>query len=234
MTEPSIASCIVCPALRAGRPPRTPNNPPVCGGCRERVRGDLLWLPDAYAVLPLQFPPNGSASERVSGSREAPLPIRVDPLDLDLPARQANPTAAARLHPEDQIGHLSVATTLDSWVRDWRAVRDMRELGPEPTVPNLVAWLANRLDWALDNHPAADEFADEITSLARVLRRTNGTDKLVHRLSAPCPTCELVELFREDGADYVECRNCHRLWTEDEYHRLCVILAVEAKARVST
>lgn len=220
--------CIVC--LVYGRDPRPPMTMPVCDSCRERIRRELVELPDAYARLSL-LPGQAQPGERVSGSREAPLPLAVEPLDLTMPARLPNPTAAARRFPNDQSGRLSVASVLDSWVRDWREVRVMRESAPEPTVPVLVGWLNARLDWALDHYAAVDEFAAEVSDLVRTLRRMTGTDRLVHRLSAPCPTCDLTELHREDGASFVECRHCRRLWTEEEYHRLCVIAAAEAKVR---
>ena len=60
--------------------------------------------------------PSGTISKlgsgpRVSGSREAPLPLRVDPLDLMMPAR----VAAVHDVLGDQIGQISVASALEIW-----------------------------------------------------------------------------------------------------------------------
>jgi Zn ribbon nucleic-acid-binding protein len=70
-------------------------------------------------------------------------------------------------------------------------------------------------------------------SLARRVEVAAGSDRLVHRLSAPCPQCEvrgLVELSltRDDGADHVSCRICGSSWPEDDYRRLTLVLASEA------
>jgi hypothetical protein len=195
------------------------------------MANDLGQVVDLYATVAGQLVPGQAAGERVAGTREAPLPLRVTPLDLTMPRRRHNLTAEARLHPDDQVGVLAVASELDFWAQDWRAARDMREVGPSPTVVEIVDWLSNRLDWAQRHYLVIDEYAADIHRLVRQLRAATGMGALVHRLAAPCPTCDLVELVREDGADYVECRNCHRLWTEEEYRRLCIILAAESAVR---
>lgn len=56
-------------------------------------------------------------------------------------------------------------------------------------------------------------------------RRALGLTRLIHRLPAPCPTCDRMGLEREDGADFVLCRACGRLFTEDEYARLVLLLS---------
>jgi hypothetical protein len=55
----------------------------VCPGCRARLHGLLDAIAEQYAALDTT---KGRAStERISGSRTPPLPLRLDPLDLALP-----------------------------------------------------------------------------------------------------------------------------------------------------
>jgi hypothetical protein len=212
--------CCCCQVYRPDAPARLPNRPPVCEGDRAQVRRDLGEIPDAYALLPGVLASGQGSGEKVSGSRQAPLPLRVDPLDLTLPAR------AGSVGIPDQVGYLSVATELDFWVRDWADWRGRGERLPEPDVTTMTQWLLVRLDDAFD-HPAIDEFAAKVSYLRRTLHRMAGIQPLTHHLPAPCPTCGLTTMVRRDGASYVECDTCGRLWTEEDYRRLCVVLAAE-------
>lgn len=215
--------CVVCPQLRAGQP-RIYERAQACEGCRSRLRSLLVEIVELYADVRAQMVPGQSQGQRVSGSREAPLPLRVDPLDLTMPAR------AAAIHDAlgDQIGQLSVATVLDSWVRDWRETRDMREALPDPTVPALGRWLTDRLDWACSDHPAVDEFAAEIRNLHRVVRTVVGVNDIrPEHLDVPCRRCDLLDLHRLPGQDRVECGSCGDLLTEEEYLRWCGLLVAD-------
>ena len=65
-----------------------------------------------------------------------------------------------------------------------------------------------------------------------------GADRLVHRLVAPCPACEMrglveLSLTRDDGADHVSCRICGSSWPEAEYRRLTLVLASAVKDEAS-
>lgn len=206
---------------------RPPLRPQVCDGCRARLGRDLAEIAKLHAVLPDLMEPGRAGTQRVSGTREAPLPLRVDVLDLSLPLRGAE--AISDPHG-DQTGHLPVVAVLDQWARDWRDTRDQGERLPVPTVPELVRWLANRLGWACDQHPAVDEFATEVDQKLTELRGVHGLTRLRHRLPAPCPSCELLAVYRDDGADWIECGGCGRLWSEAEWARLVTVLAGEVAA----
>lgn len=198
----------------------------VCAGCRSWLTRTLTEIVELYALLPANLMPGQAQGQRVSGSREAPLPLRVDPLDLTMPAR------AAVVHDPlgDQVGLLSVATVLDSWVRDWRDVRGKGEGLPGPTVVELGQWLAVRLDDACDDHPAIDEFADEMKALGHQLRRAVGRFEIrPEHLDVPCRRCDLMDLHRLPGEDRVECGSCGDLLTEDEYLRWIKMLAPNTK-----
>lgn len=134
----------------------------------------------------------------------------------------------------DQVGHLSVASILDSWVRDWRDVRGMDEGAPLPTVVTLARWLSVRLDWACGHHGAVDEFATEMSDLVRTLRRICGTTEVKPELlDAECSRCDQRAMYRLPGEDRVECGGCGRRLTEDEYRVWCGLLVADLKERVA-
>lgn len=225
-----MTACIVCQR-------RQPYRPNVCDGDRRRLDHQLRELPDLYVLLPAALEAGDGDRERVSGTRVAPIPLSLDVVDLIGMARQPNPTDEARKHPEDQTGGLSVASVLDQWVREWREVRSKGEGLPAPTVPNLAHWLRMRLEWACDQHLAIDEFAFELRGLMSTIRSALTLRRHVDRLPAPCPNpeCDMLTLHRSidpiKGADsWIECGSCHRLWTEDEYRRLAIVLASDMQA----
>lgn len=195
---------------------------------RDNTTGRDVSLGDTWAdplaavggVGPINSP---SKQPSVSGSRERSIPIPVDAVDLTGVAREPNPTAAGRQHPDDQIGHLPAATTLDSWVRDWRASLWPDHHLPVATVDELVSWLRNRLWGACDQHPAIDEFATEIRALRGVLRRAAGeTEPRPEPCDGvACARCDLRALTYNPADTYrAECSNCGTLYSQAEYDEL--------------
>lgn len=239
----------------------------VCDACRTRQVAQLRDLLDAYAALGVTDPaepadllvlddgtfdgprvydvlplpagpvraPNGSA--RVSGSRDAPVPVSLDLVDLTLPARPGSRAPHARGvlgYDDDQIGWLSVATELDTWVRDWRTYpRCPGTVAPEPTVTAMVRWFVGRLDWACDEHPAVDEFAGDVRRLLAACRRVVGDveQRPEYLDGVPCSGCDLMALYRERGSKYrAECGGCGKLYTDEEYERWIGMMAAQVRA----
>lgn len=222
-----MTACILCPVYHPSRDPLWPDLPPACGGCRTRLAADLVEVVDLFATLPAWLIPGATHGPKVSGSREPALPFDVGVVDLMLPARAgtiADPYG-------DQTGHPSVASVLDSWVRDWAGMR--REHPPVPTVASLAGWLSVRLDWALATHPAVDEFADEIGALVRILRAANRQTRPrpVRCVGVPCPRCDWTALWRRPDSDEVECGNedCRRVLTVAQYDQWVAALAAQAR-----
>lgn len=168
-------------------------------------------------------PINGARSApRVSGTSAAPVPIRIDPTDLLAPARLASTAVhVSSPWPEDQIGHLAVATELDFWVRDWA---DQRGEGlPTPDVATLARWLDDRIDWAIEDCPALDEMAEKVRRIHGSLAAALGLFAAPPKsMEAPCrnPDCEgqgSLSLFQEYPGARIECSMCTGLLSEDEY-----------------
>lgn len=124
----------------------------------------------------------------------------------------------------DQVGQVSVASVLNAWVRDFAERR--REVGPEPEVPLLCTWLADRLEWAFTSHGAVDEFAGEVGDVWHALVAAAGLPRPREELceGIPCKSvdCDLKTLYRLPVSffmqkQYVECASCQRLYTPEEY-----------------
>lgn len=198
--------------------------------------------PMVYDVLPLTAGPVRAPTRgaQVTGSREAPVPVQLDVVDLTAAARQPNPTRGPgyyprSLWPEDQVGHQPVATRLDQWVRDWISYTGCPgDHLPEPTVPALAAWLGVRVDWACDEHPAIQEFVAEMRGLVAAIRRALGDRPQYPELcdGVPCSRCDAVgALYRQPNSSYrAECGACGKLYTEDEWDRWTGLVAGQVKA----
>ena len=216
-----------------------------------------------------------SGGATVSGSRDAPVPVNLDLIDLTAPARlgmvrdtrvpldparlavhepaemftvecelpggtvlervplRPADSRALMLPAGDQIGELSVASVLDSWVRDWIDVRGQREHAPAANVLTMVDWLGKRVDWACDRHPAVDEFADEIHRLLWACRRLAGElepqPERCH--GVPCSRCDQLDLWRHPGSKWrAICGTCGRIYDEDDYERWVGSMAAYSKA----
>lgn len=216
MTEPEIVPCVICRR-------RFPRDGYVCEGDRTWLHTAMVEIPKLYGRLPASLAAGGNAAEKVSGSREAPLPLRVDVLDLMLPSDldPLVPDVRGTVYIDDQAGRVSVATVLDGWVRDWCEVRESGEGLPVPTVAVLAGWLDVRLDWACDDHPAIDEFAKEIRDLLAAMRAAVGEsgDKMV---LGPCPAmgdrgpCGAT-LSGSPWLDVVECPRCRTRWDRRQW-----------------
>jgi hypothetical protein len=204
-------------------------------GGREVVSLGEVWSDPLAAVNGVSPIPSRSKQPPVTGSRERPLPVSADLLDLKAPARQPNPTDRARDWPEDQVGRLSAATVLDQIVRDVRdTVCPVQHL-PAATVDEMVAWLRNRVDDMCDRHPAIEDIATELRDLRGALRAAAGETEPSPEPcdGVTCDRCDTRSLFRRPGDIYrAECGTCGTLYNEDEYAALVGEQASAQRARI--
>jgi hypothetical protein len=209
------------------------------------------WADPIAEGLPAGTVKNGTRGAPVTGSREAPVPVTLDLVDLTAPARQGSmlPAANGELHQhaaivartrslerheyaarwDDQVGLLSVATELEFWVIDWIGSRDKGEHRPEPTVTVMIGWLGDRLDDACDQHPAIDEFAADARRMRSTVRRfALGRPELPELCDGVvCSGCDMRNtLYRHPGSQWrAECGACGNLYTDEEYERWTGLLA---------
>lgn len=210
---------------------------------RDARPGSRAVLVDGHAVrVPAMADPvanlwpAGPVPGQRGGAKVHAAPASMPPLSLDAVDLTSGVNHAARALlargvlglDDDQVGHLSAATILHGWVRDWAEIR--REGEPMPNVREMCRWLSDRLDWACAKHPALDEFAGEVLELRGVLTSLTGRgEPPPETLSAPCPSCGLLSLYRDDDLERVACGGgCLRLWTDEEYAGYARTLIKEA------
>lgn len=181
----------------------------LCGRHTYRLRLALSELPRLYVELnialadPSDTTPVGS---KVTTSKAPPAPINI----------------AARALAEDMVNAVIDAETKYRRTRGWSPTPSRGREGPQ-----LVrsADFCARVLADLLRYEFGISFGVELLRIANIARVVLGQVRLVHRLPAPCPTCDCLALERADGADRVTCCYCGRTFTEDEYARLVLVLA---------
>lgn len=194
-----------------------------CSPCLNTMRSQLTAIPAAMIVLrqgSMQRERTGETGR--TGTREAPLPCRIDTLNLIGPAARGNVHDPYGESFGDQSGARPVIDVLDGWVRlileehPRRRDRDFKQ----PTAwteETLADWLARQLAWAStmgwigELHSEVRELSWAIRGIARVEMRTRA-------VSRPCPNddCGLLTLSRTDWDQYVRCSSCGNAYTDSE------------------
>lgn len=203
-----------CPAhrTRAGAPV-------WCHPCGDRIRQAITALPTLAGELALR---GISDAGKLAATGEAGRATHAKVT--------GSPSGSPAWDAADEIIEWARATedALRSHLNHSRAVRAVRLHGSSVvrilnlggSIDYLRAWVS-----ALLAAPFAEAAGREALELARRAERAAGFDRLVHRLPAPCPSCDALTLTREDGSDQVECRACGRVWPEDDYRRLVLVVA---------
>ena len=230
--------CVLCPTF--GTRTRHVEQPAGCPDCRLKLRAIPADIGDAYPLLADILEPQRGKTDTRSRRADASIPLAVDPYDLTANhITPQGPIGRARLaaNLDLQIGHLPVAAVLSTWIRDWAELRDVGE-NYTGTVYAMCRWLTERTDWAVDHHPAVDEYAAELADLRGVLLALVGRtepDERPQRLpGVPCVRCRHVTLLRRhDGT--VECSwpDCRTVWRADEYDHLTKAAAYAARRVVA-
>lgn len=203
-------------------------DPQHCGYCTNRARTELGELPELVAAVWL---------EAIHGTRTKLTGT------IGRTATVASwPGQASRLLTDHIVGGL---TDLEDDIRNLRHLHTRPGRGTEgQAVTGAVRFLTAHLEWALTEHPLADEPHDRLSGnpAAQIhgwhraaLRFTARDPRLEHR-RVPCPRCELLSLFRADGDDYIECRNtsCGLLLTPGEFDEYVRTLATKHQGVLAT
>ena len=146
----------------------------ACRPCTDRCDLNLRALagPEGlYARLSASLHPgSGSGGPAVSGSRTAPLPLRLEPLSL-----------AARG---------GVVTILQTWLIDWHDLLGYQhprwEGDLQQQLDQVVGRLRILLPWAAENHGAFDEFFREVGSLRYQCETVTGGERGARSFGVTC------------------------------------------------
>lgn len=198
----------------------------LCEACANLVAKALGELAMDYTELHflLASGESGIFSGMVLFSRELQVPIRVSVEALQSSmVREASWWAAL------------VAEALGvTWSQ-----RQMRACRPGFVLQRAAGLLSSSMDTLLRvpmntyrHHSTGDwierdgiDGALELFRLHELVRLAAGKTKLIHKLPAPCPRCERMSLVRHNGCEHVTCEGCGLRWDEQNYQRLCLVLA---------
>lgn len=136
------------------------------GGGRERQVVSGFYAALAGALTP----GSGNGGPSVSGSRSAPLPLRLQPLSL--------------------MARGGVVTILQTWAEDWASYGHASPAGGgtlQQQCDEAVATLRFNLDWAARSHPAFAEFAGELEHIVRACWAQISGDRPPRRVTVACP-----------------------------------------------
>lgn len=204
----SVAPCVF-PRCRDldGNPRLTEDT--ICEPCRRRYARTLTWLREDFEYLARELPkPVGGRSGR--GARR---------VSFGHPAAWASDLkaliAAVFNEVEDELreraGH---GAAPGKWVSEAARVQHAYD----------YLRLDARIAELCEGDGAADIAAD-FADLHNKIRRQLGLTRQIQRLPVPCPGagCQALGLYREVGR--VWCEICGMTFTDDQYHRLALIVA---------
>lgn len=186
----------------------------ACRLCQDRADQALRQLPGPgglYAALAgVLTPGNGGNLSHVSGSRTAPLPLRLEPLSL-----------AARG---------GVVTVLQAWLVDWHEQLGWRhprwEGGLQQQLDQVVHALRVNLEWAATSHPAFGDFASEVTLLVRQCERQISGERPERPIAVACPCGTVLRVTVSTPG--VRCRGCNTQYGRTEVLELPLAARVAA------
>ncbi|MEU1778147.1 MULTISPECIES: hypothetical protein [Streptomyces] len=153
-----------------------PARPRVHDGCRTRLDEDLAALPGLYRRLADVLAPGQTGGDGRTASRTAPLPVRLDVLDL---RARGGIEGILTTWERDVREHLGWAS---SPFRD-----DAERRSVEQQVKGAARFLRANLLWICDQHPAVREFADEIRQTAGHARALVTGERPERRITVACP-----------------------------------------------
>jgi hypothetical protein len=224
---------------------------PFCEPCTRLIAKNLDEIPERFAQLHAELGNKGQAAERVSGTREAPVPVR---LDIDALMREIITVLASWDERVRQTAGLTFpGTGATRRRRDGTAVTGYVEtlalrlsalltLQAEPmrrdiplgeVRPGDTGVVHVSAEYASVNRELSGVDAGlEILTLHRRCRAKLAETRRRDHLDVPCPGCDALGLERDDGSDHAaECTQCGRQLTPDQYEMWTRQLAAYERAR---
>ncbi len=178
----------------------------ACRPCTDRVDRTLRAIAGPgglYARLSASIRPGSSSGgPHVSGSRDAPAPVRLTALSL-----------AARG---------GVVTILQTWLIDWHEALGYRhprwDGDLQQQCDQVVARLRVLLPWAAEQHGAFDEFAREVGQLQRQIGAATGGERPPRRVPVACPCGHVLRVTLDTAG--VKCPGCSVQYGHSEVFQL--------------
>lgn len=190
-----IPGCID-PSDPEGRPRTTPQHGSLlCGSHYGRLAHTLSDMPRVYRWLHTCLATTRSHDDRITGTRNPPVPLRVDIIDnLD-----------------------QITAVLASWCRLVVEEHVPVLRGPRSSyVAATAGWLHATLPW-IESRPWVDELYREVIDLRRRAAQIAPWQRHAHHLPTPCPACGERTLVLYGGDSAITCTECHELIPEDRY-----------------
>jgi hypothetical protein len=181
----------------------------ICSPCLGQMRTWLQQIPAAMTVLrdgSMQRERTGTTGR--TGTKTAPLPGRLDTLNL------IGPASNTEVRGEDQEYTRPIIGVLGDWTRVVCLERHLN--GPAQwTEPCLAAWLLPHLGW-VSTQVWADEIHRELNDMTWAIRGIVRIDIRTRPVSRPCPRCQSLLLTQTDGDQYTRCGGCLSAFTQAE------------------
>jgi hypothetical protein len=173
-----------------------PGNPVWCVRCASGIKVSLAELDDLAALY----------AAEADGHRTAP---GTEPVSGSKSRRSPSPAA-------DDIDELY--SVLHGWETAYRGEDPQARRGYlADNITTVVAWLVEHFDGVIAHEGIAADFGQDVRRWHKSLREKTRSGTGKHTKPLPCARCDLKTLTWVDGERYVECENCGRLMTLDEY-----------------
>lgn len=190
---------------------------PLCHQHTASLATVIRRLPRIYTELNMQMQPANNANndpDRVKASKEKPLGINTENRALQ----------------QDILRIIRDVERILRLDRDWPPTPKRGREGPQ--LLEGARFVEKHLDPILDLnirvrlHNEWVPFPQAMFDLARNARHALGLTNPPDRLPHPCPSCDCKSLQRANGASEIRCAYapCGRVFTEDDYDRLVLIL----------
>lgn len=178
--------------------------------CADRLRTHLIELPGLYALMGAVLAPGtAGGGSRVSGTRTAPMPVRLEPLSLRGPG-----------------GIITTLTLWETHIREERGLSagTVRGIGGQDLAA-IVLFLRAQLPWICDHYSQAEKLDADLRDIAHDCHAAAGLLPTMMRIGdcpnpladeQPCGTA----LYADPYADQVRCRWCRRTWFRPQWMAL--------------
>lgn len=178
----------------------------LCAGHESQLVMLLEQIPAVVAWLGGNLQRQQGRGERVSGSRTAPAPLRIEVVD----------------HVE------LICAQISSWSGLLAEERGLAGPSGKRGVNGQVGFLLAHIDWIAGRSWSVDLIA-ELWDAVGVAQRIAPWKAARHHLPMPCPRCDSLTLTRWDGDELVRCARriggCGSSWTSSDYDRMLTVMA---------